>query len=349
MGGRTSMDKAGAAAKRAFLSYSETTVDQRLAFLERIIAIYQSRMAEMAETISEEMGAPIGLSRAAQAPAGLAHFLEIVKVLRHFQFEKLKGSTLMRKEPIGVCGLITPWNWPMNQIACKVAPALAAGCTMVLKPSEIAPLSAYLFAQILDEAGLPPGVFNLVNGLGPEVGAAMAEHPNIDMISFTGSTRAGIDVAKRAAPTVKRVSQELGGKSPNVILEGADLAKAVTGGVMHMFNNSGQSCNAPSRMIVPLSKMKEVAAIAKSVADKTKAGDPRTEGTTIGPVVSRIQWDKIQTLIQKGIEEGAALVAGGPGLPEGVNKGFYVRPTIFSDVTNEMTVAREEIFGPVLV
>ena len=252
------------------------------------------------------------------------------------------------REPVGVIGMITPWNWPLNQIACKVAPALAAGCTMILKPSEFTPTSALIFAEILHEAGVPKGVFNLVNGLGPEVGAAMSEHPDIDMISFTGSTRAGIDVAKRAAPTVKRVSQELGGKSPNVILEGADLTKAVTGGVMHMFNNSGQSCNAPSRMIVPLSKMKEVAAIAKGVADKTKAGDPRAEGTTIGPVVNRGQWDKIQGLIQKGIEEGATLVAGGPGLPEGVNKGFYVRPTIFADVTNDMTIAREEIFGPVL-
>jgi aldehyde dehydrogenase (NAD+) len=219
---------------------------------------------------------------------------------------------------------------------------------MILKPSEFTPTSALIFAEILHEAGVPKGVFNLLNGLGPEVGAAMSEHPDIDMISFTGSTRAGVDVAKRAAPTVKRVSQELGGKSPNVILEGSDLTKAVTGGVMHMFNNSGQSCNAPSRMIVPLSKMKEVAAIAKGVADKTKAGDPRAEGTTIGPVVSRIQWDKIQKLIQKGIEEGATLVTGGPGLPEGVNKGFYVRPTIFADVTNDMTIAREEIFGPVL-
>ena len=253
------------------------------------------------------------------------------------------------REPIGVVGMITPWNWPLNQIACKVAPALAAGCTMILKPSEFTPTSALIFAEILHEAGVPKGVFNLVNGLGPEVGAAMSEHPDIDMISFTGSTRAGIDVAKRAAPTVKRVSQELGGKSPNVILEDADLTKAVTGGVMHMFNNSGQSCNAPTRMIVPLSKMKEVAAIAKGVADKTKAGDPPRRRHHHRPGrVNRIQWDKIQALIQKGIEEGATLVAGGPGLPEGVNKGFYVRPTVFADVTNDMTIAREEIFGPVL-
>jgi aldehyde dehydrogenase (NAD+) len=270
-------------------------------------------------------------------------------VLKKYEFEETMGTAVIVREPVGVVGMITPWNWPLNQIACKVAPALAAGCTMILKPSEFTPSSALIFAEILHEAGVPKGVFNLVNGLGPDVGAAMSEHPDIDMISFTGSTRAGIDVAKRAAPTVKRISQELGGKSPNVILDDADLAKAVTGGVAHMFNNSGQSCNAPSRMIVPLSKMKEVAAIAKGVADKTKAGDPRAEGTTIGPVVNRGQWDKIQGLIQKGIDEGATLVAGGPGLPEGVNKGFYVRPTIFADVTDNMTIAREEIFGPVLV
>jgi aldehyde dehydrogenase (NAD+) len=269
--------------------------------------------------------------------------------LKNYNFEEQHKSAVVVREPIGVIGMITPWNWPLNQIACKVAPALAAGCTMILKPSEFTPSSALIFAEILHEAGVPKGVFNLVNGLGPDVGVAMSEHPDINMISFTGSTRAGIDVARRAAPTVKRVSQELGGKSPNVILEGADLTKTVTSGVMLMFSNSGQSCNAPSRMIVPLSKVKEVAAIAKGVADKTKAGNPRAEGTTIGPVVNRGQWDKIQALIQKGIDEGATLVAGGPGLPDGVNKGFYVRPTIFADVTNDMTIAREEIFGPVLV
>jgi aldehyde dehydrogenase (NAD+) len=247
-----------------------------------------------------------------------------------------------------VIGMITPWNWPLNQIACKVAPALAAGCTMILKPSEFTPTSALIFAEVMDAAGVPKGVFNLINGLGPEVGVAMSEHPGIDMISFTGSTRAGIDVAKRAANTVKRVSQELGGKSPNIILDDADLQKAVTGGTAHVFNNSGQSCNAPTRMIVPAAKMKEAAAIAKAVAEKTKAGDPKAADTNIGPVVNRTQWDKIQALIKKGIDEGATLVAGGPGLPEGVNKGFYVRPTVFADVTNDMTIAREEIFGPVL-
>jgi aldehyde dehydrogenase (NAD+) len=244
--------------------------------------------------------------------------------------------------------MITPWNWPLNQITCKVAPALAAGCTMILKPSEFTPSSALIFAEILHEAGVPKGVFNLINGLGQDVGAAMSAHPGIDMISFTGSTRAGIDVAQRAAPTVKRVSQELGGKSPNVILEDADLQKAVAGGVAHVFMNSGQSCNAPTRMLVPQSKMAEAIAIAKAVAEKTKAGDPRAEDTKIGPVVSSIQYEKIQALIKKGIEEGATLVAGGPGRPAGVDKGYYVQPTVFANVTNDMTIAREEIFGPVL-
>ena len=305
-------------------------------------------MKDIGAAVSDEMGAPLPMAEKLQAGAGLGHIMPRSTCSRTIISRRPLGTAMVVREPVGVIGMITPWNWPLNQIACKVAPALAAGCTMILKPSEFTPTSALIFAEILHEAGVPKGVFNLVNGLGPEVGAAMSEHPDIDMISFTGSTRAGIDVAKRAAPTVKRVSQELGGKSPNVILEDADLTKAVTGGVMHMFNNSGQSCNAPTRMLVPLSKMKEVAAIAKGVADKTKAGDPRAEGTTIGPVVTRIQWDKIQGLIQKGIDEGATLVAGGLGLPEGVNKGFYVRPTVFADVTNDMTIAREEIFGPVL-
>ena len=348
LGSKADVDKAVAAAKRAFVTYSQTSREERIALLEKIIEIYKGRMKDIGAAVSDEMGAPLPMAERLQAGAGLGHIASTLEVLKNYHFEENIGTATVVREPVGVIGMITPWNWPLNQIACKVAPALAAGCTMILKPSEFTPSSALIFAEILHEAGVPKGVFNLVNGLGPEVGAAMSEHPDIDMISFTGSTRAGVDVAKRAAPTVKRVSQELGGKSPNVILEGADLTKAVTGGVMHMFNNSGQSCNAPSRMIVPLSKMKEVAAIAKGVADKTKAGDPRAEGTTIGPVVSRIQWDKIQALIHKGIEEGATLVAGGPGLPEGVNKGFYVRPTIFADVTNDMTIAREEIFGPVL-
>jgi aldehyde dehydrogenase (NAD+) len=294
------------------------------------------------------MGAPITLARKAQAPAGLAHLLEMVNVLGHFKFEELKGTTLMRKEPIGVCGLITPWNWPMNQVVCKVAPALAAGCTMVLKPSEFAPLSAYLFAEILHEAGVPAGVFNLVNGDGPTVGAAIAAHRDVDMVSFTGSTRAGVAVANAAAPTVKRVTQELGGKSANIILEDADLSAAVKQGVQECFRNTGQSCNAPTRMLVPRRKMSEAAATAKQTAEATKVGDPLAEGTAIGPLSSKAQFEKVQRLIHTGIEEGAHLVAGGLGCPDGLGRGYFVKPTVFADVGNDMTIAREEIFGPVL-
>jgi aldehyde dehydrogenase (NAD+) len=348
LGSAADVDRAVAAAKKAFESYSETTPDERLAFLQQIIAVYKSRINELAETISQEMGAPISLSKAAQAPVGLSHFLEVVKVLGQFKFEELQGSTLMRKEPIGVCGLITPWNWPMNQIVCKVAPALAAGCTMILKPSEIAPLSAYLFTQILHEAGLPPGVFNMVNGEGSSVGSAISSHPDVAMVSFTGSTRAGIAVAAAAAPTVKRVTQELGGKSANIILDDADLESAVMEGVQSCFRNTGQSCNAPTRMLVPRSKMAEVASIAKRAAEATKSGDPFTDGTSIGPLASKAQFEKVQGMIRKGIEEGAKLITGGPGRPEGTTKGYYVKPTIFIDVHNDMAIAREEIFGPVL-
>jgi len=348
LGGAVDVDLAVAAAKRAFESYSETTLDDRLRLLRRVIEVYRQRMEEMADTISREMGASISLSRAAQAPAGLAHLSEIVKVLGQFKFEELKGSTLMRKEPIGVCGLITPWNWPMNQIVCKVAPALAAGCTMVLKPSELAPLSAYLFAQILHDADLPPGVFNLVNGVGPTVGAAIAAHPDVAMVSFTGSTRAGVAVASAAAPTVKRVTQELGGKSANIILDDADLANAVTEGVQACFRNTGQSCNAPTRMLVPRSKMAEAAKAAGKAADATIVGDPFSDGVHLGPLVSKAQFDKVQRLISEGIEEGATLVAGGLGRPDGLTKGYFVKPTVFADVRNDMTIAREEIFGPVL-
>ena len=260
----------------------------------------------------------------------------------------MRGTTKIRKEPVGVCGLITPWNWPINQIACKVAPALAAGCTMVLKPSEIAPLNAALFAEILDEAGVPAGVFNLVNGDGPTVGEAMSQHPDIDMMSFTGSTRAGIAVAKSAADTVKRVAQELGGKSANIILDDADFEKAVAGGVMHCFNNSGQSCNAPTRMLVPADRHDEVVQIAKATAESVKVGDPKAEDTVLGPVVSQMQYDKIQGLIEKAIDEGTELVTGGTGKPDGLNAGYFVKPTIFANVTNDMTIAREEVFGPVL-
>jgi aldehyde dehydrogenase (NAD+) len=348
LGGSADVDRAVAAAKRAFESYSETSLEERLKLLRRIIEVYQSKIDEMADTISQEMGAPSSLARKAQAPAGLAHLLEIVKVLEHFKFEELKGSTLMRKEPIGVCGLITPWNWPMNQIVCKVAPALAAGCTTVLKPSEMAPLSAYLFAQILHEAAVPPGVFNLVNGDGPTVGTAIASHPDVAMVSFTGSTRAGVAVATTAAPTVKRVTQELGGKSANILLEDADFENAVKQGVQECFRNTGQSCNAPTRMLVPRPKMAEVATTAKRTAEAIKVGDPFAEGTSIGPLASKAQFDKVQRLIQKGIEEGAKLVSGGPGRPDGVTKGYFVKPTVFADVRNDMTIAREEIFGPVL-
>jgi aldehyde dehydrogenase (NAD+) len=348
LGSPEDVDRAVAAAKRAFEAYSETGVQERLDLLRRIVEVYQSKIEEMAAAISQEMGAPSSLSRKAQAPAGLAHLLETVKVLEHFKFEELKGSTLMRKEPVGVCGLITPWNWPMNQIVCKVAPALAAGCTMVLKPSEFAPLSAYLFAQILHEAAVPPGVFNLVNGDGPTVGAAISSHPDVAMVSFTGSTRAGVAVAVAAAPTVKRVTQELGGKSANILLDDADFEKAVKQGVQECFRNTGQSCNAPTRMLVPRAKMAEVIVAARQASETTKVGDSLAEDTGVGPLASKAQFDKVERLINKGIEEGAKLIAGGPGRPEGINKGYFVKLTVFADVSNDMTIAREEIFGPVL-
>ncbi len=349
LGDAADVDKAVAAAKNAFDSYSETTVEQRRARLQKIIEVYQSKANEMAEAISLEMGAPLSFSKAAQVGAGLAHFLEIVRVMDRFKFEEVRGTTLLRKEPIGVCGLITPWNWPMNQIVAKVAPALAAGCTMVLKPSELAPLSAYLFAQILHEADLPAGVFNLVNGDGPTVGAAISSHPDVAMISFTGSTRAGIAVASAAAPTVKRVTQELGGKSANIVLDDADFTTAVKAGAQACFRNTGQSCNAPTRMLVPKSRMAESGAAARQAADATQVGDPFTKGTDLGPLASKAQFEKVERLINKGVEEGATLLAGGPGRPEGITKGYFAKPTVFIDVRNDMTIAREEIFGPVLV
>jgi aldehyde dehydrogenase (NAD+) len=348
LGSPADVSKAVAAANHAFESFSETTVEERLRLLRRIVDIYKSKSEEMAEAISTEMGAPLSFARKAQVPAGLGHLLEAVKVLEHFEFEHVKGSTLLRKEPIGVCGLITPWNWPMNQIACKVAPALATGCTMVLKPSELAPLSAYLFAQILHEANVPHGVFNLINGDGPTVGAAIASHPDIAMVSFTGSTRAGVAVATAAAPTVKRVTQELGGKSANIVLDDADFAKAVREGVQSCFRNTGQSCNAPTRMLVPEARMAEVAQIAKREAEAARTGDPRSGETHLGPLASKAQFEKVQRLIQQGVAEGATLVAGGTGRPDGMSKGFFVKPTVFSGVRNDMAIAREEIFGPVL-
>ncbi|MAW34056.1 MAG: aldehyde dehydrogenase family protein, partial [Proteobacteria bacterium] len=349
------------AARSAFDSFSQSSKEERLNLLDRVIAAYTERLDEIAETISKEMGAPMWLAKAAQAPAGMRHFSVTRKALEAFQFEQDIGKSHILREPVGVCALITPWNWPINQIACKVAPALAAGCTMVLKPSEVSPYSALLFAEVMDEAGVPPGVFNLVNGNGPEVGSALSTHLGVDMVSFTGSTRAGIEVALAAAPTVKRVAQELGGKSANVMLDDADLDTAVARDVFGLFVNSGQSCNAPSRMLVPASRMDEAAKIAREVAEGTrsvevgpgtsrivKVGDPRDSGTLLGPVVSETQYKKIQSLLETGISEGAKLECGGPGRPEHLQQGYYVKPTIFSNVKNDMTIAREEIFGPVL-
>jgi aldehyde dehydrogenase (NAD+) len=342
------VDRAVAAARRAFETFSRSSREDRIALLERIAAVYEKRLGEIAETISQEMGAPMSLARAAQAPAGLAHLKQTLGVLKDYPFVETKSTTRILREPVGVCGLITPWNWPMNQIMCKVAPALAAGCTMVLKPSEIAPLSGIMTAQVLHEAGAPAGVFNLVNGEGPVVGAAMAAHPGIDMMSFTGSTRAGTQVAKAAADTVKRVAQELGGKSANILLDDADFPRMVKHGVRACFNNSGQSCNAPTRMLVPRPRLAEAVAIAKETADATVVGDPQGEKTGLGPVASKMQFEKVQKLIEKGITEGADLVTGGLGRPQGLDRGYYVRPTVFANVRNDMTIAREEIFGPVL-
>ena len=342
------VDRAVWAARRAFDTYGRSSRDERVALLERVIAAYQKRLDEIAQAISSEMGAPMSLARAAQAPAGLGHLKQALAILKSYAFVEAKGTTRILREPVGVCGLITPWNWPMNQIMCKVAPALAAGCTMLLKPSEIAPLSGILTAQVLHEAGVPAGVFNLVNGEGPVVGAAMAAHPGIDMMSFTGSTRAGTQVAKAAADTVKRVAQELGGKSANIILDDADLGRMVKHGVRACFNNSGQSCNAPTRMLVPRARMAEAATVAKETAEAILVGDPQGEKTALGPVVSKAQFEKIQKLIDQGIAEGADLVTGGPGRPPGLDRGYYVRPTVFANVRNDMTIAREEIFGPVL-
>ena len=348
LGGEEDVNRAVAAARAAFDSYSRTSRAEREELLESCVATYQKYYGDIADAIREEMGAPTQLATTAQAYCGQGHLEQALKVLRDFEFEEDLGEHRVFKEPIGVCGLITPWNWPVNQISCKVAPALAVGCTMVLKPSEVAPLSAYLFTQVMHEAGVPAGVFNMVNGDGPGVGTALSSHPEVDMMSFTGSTRAGTLVAQNAAPTVKRVTQELGGKSPNIILDDADLEAAVTRGVMHMYNNTGQSCNAPSRMLVPAAKLAEAEAIAARVTEAVVVGDPAAEGTTMGPVVSEVQFNKIQGLLEKGVSEGARLVTGGPGRPEGLDKGYFIKPTVFSGANNDMTIAREEIFGPVL-
>jgi aldehyde dehydrogenase (NAD+) len=348
IGAAADVDLAVAAATRAFETYSQTSREERIELLELVLAEFAKRHDEVAEAIMEEMGAPWGLARDSQAASGPQHIKAAIRALKDYPFEERNRTTLVIKEPIGVCGLITPWNWPMNQVAVKVAPALAAGCTMVLKPSEIAPFDAMIFAEILDAAGVPAGVFNLVNGDGPGVGTALSQHPDVDMVSFTGSTRAGVLVAQNAAPTVKRVAQELGGKSANILLDDADFEKAVKRGAGDVFENTGQSCDAPSRMLVPKSRMDEAAAAAASVAEATVVGDPRDEKTEVGPLVSDLQWNKVQDLIQKGIDEGATLAAGGTGKPDGIEKGYFARPTVFANVSNDMTIAREEIFGPVL-
>jgi aldehyde dehydrogenase (NAD+) len=348
MGGAADVDRAVAAARRAFDGFSRTTPAARRALLERILAAYRTHYDEIALAISDEMGAPVTLARQAQAAIGLAHIATMIEVLDSFKFEELQGATRLLYEPVGVCGLITPWNWPMNQVAAKVVPALAAGCTMVLKPSEFSPFSAILWAKVMHEAGVPPGVFNLVNGDGPTVGAALAAHRDIDMVSFTGSTRAGTEVARVAAATVKRVHQELGGKSPNILLEDVDFERAVTVSVRHVMRNTGQSCNAPTRMLVPAAQLAAVEAIAKRIAESVSVGDTKSETTAVGPVVSKIQFERVQSYITKGIAEGAKVLTGGPGRPAGLAKGYFVRPTVFSAVSNDMTIAREEIFGPVL-
>jgi len=347
LGSAADVDNAVTAARRAFASWSQSSREERLDLMQAILAEYRERTGELADAVTEEMGAPASLASGPQVQLGLGHLVTAIDVLKNFQFEEQHGATLLVKEPIGVCGLITPWNWPLNQIAVKVYPALATGCAMILKPSEVAPYSAYIFTEILEAAGVPAGVYNLVNGDGAGVGVALASHPDIDMVSFTGSTRAGVDVAKNAAPTVKRVTQELGGKSPNVVLDDSDFANSVRSGVVNMMLNSGQSCNAPSRMLVPSLRMEEAIAVARAAAEQVAVGDP-SNSDAIGPVASKAQFDKVQRLIQKGIDEGATVVAGGAGRPEGLDKGYYVRPTVFAGVTNDMTIAREEIFGPVL-
>ena len=346
-GSAVDVDRAVTAAKTAFKTWRKTSRDERLALLNRIVEAFQARVGDMGEAITLEMGAPAWLAQGTQAPIGINHFKSAIGVLERYEFEEDRGTSRILKEPIGVCGFITPWNWPIHQICAKVAPALAVGCTVVLKPSEIAPFSGQVFAEILEAAGTPPGVFNLVQGEGPVVGAALSAHPGVDMVSITGSTRAGIEVSKAAAPTLKRVHQELGGKSPNIVLEDADLTPAITGSVNAVMQNSGQSCRAPTRMLAPNKLMDQVCAIAKEVAETWTPGDP-TGNARMGPVVSEAQWNKVQGLIQRGIDDGVTVVTGGLGKPEGLESGYFVKPTILAGVTNDMAVAREEIFGPVL-
>ncbi len=347
LGASADVDRAVKAARRAFASYSQTSRKERLSLLGRIQSGLEARLDDLASAITEEMGAPTWLAKGEQAALGIAHVQAARTILEAFPFEERRGQTLLLREPIGVCGMITPWNWPLNQIACKVAPALAVGCTMVLKPSEIAPFSAQIWAEILHEAGVPPGVFNLVNGHGPTVGAAISTHPDIDMVSFTGSTRAGIEVARSAAPTVKRVCQELGGKSPNIILEDADLQAAIRAGVKEVMLNTGQTCSALTRILAPRARMAEVIEIARQTAQAVAVGPPESDAG-MGPLASRAQWEKVQRLIQRGVDDGAVLVTGGLGRPEGLDVGYYVKPTVFADVTPAMAIAQEEVFGPVV-
>ena len=348
MGSAKDVDRAVAAARRAFESFAQTSREERRALLTQILAVYKKRYQDIADAIRQEMGAPATLAKGSQAGIGVGHLSAMVDLLATFEFEERRGASRLTLEPVGVCALITPWNWPMNQVAAKVVPALAAGCTMVLKPSEFSPFSAAIWTEVLHEAGVPAGVFNLINGTGPEVGAALAAHPDVDMVSFTGSTRAGTEVARIAAATVKRVHQELGGKSPSVVLEDADIERAVKTTVRHVLENSGQSCNAPTRLLVPAARLAEVEALARKTAEALIVGDPASEKTAVGPLVSKIQFERVQGYIAKGISEGANLVTGGAGRPAGLEKGYFVRPTVFSNVRNDMEIAREEIFGPVL-
>ena len=351
LGGVADVDMAVAAAKDAFPSWAATNPSERIAALERLMEVYNTRAEDMAQAISREMGAPIALAKTAQVGSGAGHLKNTIRTAKAFVFERPLGDhapgDMIIHDPVGVCALITPWNWPMNQVMLKVAPALAAGCTVVLKPSELSPLSAILLAEMIDEADFPPGIFNLVNGDGAGVGAHLTAHPDVDMVSFTGSTRAGVAISKAAADTVKRVSLELGGKGANIIFADAD-EKAVTRGIRHCLNNSGQSCNAPTRMLVERAIYEHAVETARTVAEKTEVGPANIEGRQIGPVVSKVQLNKIQFLIKRGIDEGAKLIAGGLGRPDGLNRGYFVRPTIFADVTQDMTIWREEIFGPVL-
>ncbi len=347
LGAAADVDKAVKAARRAFASFSLTSREERLDLLQRILAEYQKRFGDLADAVTDEMGAPASLAQRAQVPVGIGHLATAVEVLKNFKFEEERGQTLIAKEPIGVCSFITPWNWPLNQITCKVAPAIAVGCTMVLKPAQVAAFSGQIFAEIMHAAGVPAGVFNMIHGDGQGVGVELSRHPEVDMVSFTGSTRAGVEVAKNAAPGVKRVHQELGGKSPIIVLDDSVFSQGIARGVQHAMMNSGQSCNAPTRMLVPSKRMEEAMAVAKATAEAITVGDPKGNAQ-LGPVVSRVQWEKIQGLIQTGIDEGATLVVGGTGRPEGLDRGYYVKPTVFGNVKNDMTIAREEIFGPVL-